>query len=707
MATPRSEPLDHLFDRDAFLTARELRVRLGENFGQLAVGLVAQRVVPSYFGKLHFRIVRQIDWKINPKVTADNTTATPERHNRSLPRGGWPARRLLSGCIFLSLMSFYAKMIAMLAAPLVVLLAFVAGGAFEKLQMSRNVAEITRLSAYAVELGKLVHELQKERGRSSGFLASGGARFGEELEAQRAVTNQAAASAREARVQRPVEASSTDMDAIVGAADEALSDLTPLRARVTSRSLSPSDAVRSYTAMIDALLAAAAKLPDHCMDARLSRSLRAYAAFLVLEEQTGLERAALSAAFARDELDGEDLKDVYFALAKQEAAAATFAASARRDHGQRLERLASDPAVVEAGRMQAVALALTRQGGFGVDPEAWFGAATAKLERLFAIESSLAQELKSEAQAVARSARSGLALYLAGAAVAIVSSALVGLLALRSIRRPLRAASELALSVSAQVAASLKQQSEAATETATAVTETTAAASAIRQTAELAVRRAEAMTEAATRGMSAGELGIAAMAAGREAMQRIRAEVLAIAERIEELGERSEEVDAIARAVNSLADSSTILAINASIEAAGAGEHGARFGLVAAEVRRLSERSNGAGKDIRRIMAQIRAASESAAQAAKEGERQTKSGARRIEELGEAIRTIQGTIEESATIASGIASEADQQLRGAGQIADSMRHIRQAVAEGASGLRQIEASAMLLTEVNTQIVTVL
>ncbi len=604
-------------------------------------------------------------------------------------------------------MSFYAKMIAMLAAPLGVLLAFVAGGAFEKLQMSRNVAEITRLSAYAIELGKLVHELQKERGRSSGFLASGGASFGEELEAQRGVTNQAAASAREARVQRPVGASSTDMVAVVGAADRALSNLTPLRARVRSGSLSPSDAVRSYTAMIDALLAAAAKLPDHCMDARLSRSLRAYAAFLVLEEQTGLERAALSAAFARDELDGEDLKDVYFALAKQEAAAATFAASARRAHVQRLEGLASDPTVVEAGRMQAVALALTRQGGFGVDPEAWFGAATAKLERLFAIESSLAQELKSEAQAAARSARNGLALYLAGAAVAIVSSALVGLLALRSIRRPLRAASELALSVSAQVAASLKQQSEAATETATAVTETTAAASAIRQTAELAVQRAEAMTEAATRGMSAGELGIAAIAAGREAMQRIRAEVLTIAERIEDLGERSEEVDAIARAVNSLADSSTILAINASIEAAGAGEHGARFGLVAAEVRRLSERSNGAGKDIRRIMSQIRAASESAAQAAKEGERQTESGARRIEELDEAIRTIQGTIEESATIASGIASEADQQLRGAGQIADSMRHIKQAVAEGASGLRQIEASAILLTEVNTQIVMVL
>ncbi len=76
-----------------------------------------------------------------------------------------------------------------LVLPVVGMLAFSGFTVFDKYQTSTEMGKVLELAQVAPEISAVVHEMQKERGMSAGFIASKGDKFAQQLPAQRKATD--------------------------------------------------------------------------------------------------------------------------------------------------------------------------------------------------------------------------------------------------------------------------------------------------------------------------------------------------------------------------------------------------------------------------------------------------------------------------------------------------------------------------------------
>jgi methyl-accepting chemotaxis protein len=258
--------------------------------------------------------------------------------------------------------------------------------------------------------------------------------------------------------------------------------------------------------------------------------------------------------------------------------------------------------------------------------------------------------------------------------------------------------SELSVAASELLAAS-HQQASGATEQASAVSQVSTTIEELGSTARQIAIAAEQVASAAQQTLENLSEGQDAVDRSIQAMERIRNRVQDVSTRVLSLGERSQQIGEIIDLINDLSDETHLLALNAAIEAAGAGEHGRRFAVVAAEVKSLANRALIAAKEVKGVIAEIQQATNIAVLAAEEGGKEVERGVELAHSAGQVMDAIVMVAERTAQSGSEINLATAQQQSASEQVVETMREVADVARQTAAGARQMSESAQMLTAI--------
>ena len=245
----------------------------------------------------------------------------------------------------------------------------------------------------ASALANLLHETQKERGATAGFIGSNGAKFVTALPNQRKLTDQKIASLLKILKAYHNKYGSPDMHAAMSKNVKNINRIKEIRKKVSALKISTKDAIGYYTGMNSGFLDTIAIIFSFSTNAAETRDLNSFYNFLMSKERAGIERAVLSNSFARNKfLPGMKVKFTKL-VTEQEAYMNSFLSTARKEFVDYYKKTVKGKEVEEVNRMRKVAFEAKTIGGFGEDATKWFGHITVKINKLKQIDDWLAQRL--------------------------------------------------------------------------------------------------------------------------------------------------------------------------------------------------------------------------------------------------------------------------------------------------------------------------
>ncbi len=257
-----------------------------------------------------------------------------------------------------------------------------------------------KIVSLTVKLSNVLHEFQKERGASAGYLNSKGKKFGDILKSQKVSTDQ------KLSILKSYLNDNNNYFTKIAKKNIDFSNINSIRNRVKSLSISTKKEVEYYTALNKSIIDTIAKfttIPKHHDIRNLMNSLLL---FISAKERAGIERAVLSGVFAKDSFTHFLYYKFVSVLSQQKALLGLFEASADEKLKDDFDRLKNSSTFKEVERMRNIAL--SKDSGFGIDATYWFKTITKKINLLKKMENEIDATLTKRADDIKSSSLFGL-----------------------------------------------------------------------------------------------------------------------------------------------------------------------------------------------------------------------------------------------------------------------------------------------------------
>lgn len=611
--------------------------------------------------------------------------------------------------------SMRMKLFIALFPLLLALIWFAGSGMLSRIGTERQMDTIGQLTTLARSTGDVVHQLQRERGMSAGFIGARGQQFRDEILVQRKLTDDALVKLNQALARTDTNLIQGNIAATLKMFKDNIQSLDATRNAISALNIEASKSTQFYTQTISGLLSFVGGIGQLSASGPMVNELAAFYSLLNLKEQAGIERALLTNVFSVDRFSDGQFRMLSDVVGKQEAWLTATRRFSSEAQAAELDKALASAEVTRALELRTIALNKAQEGGFGVKPTDWFTAQTKRIEILRQVETQAADALLAHSAALAHNARVDWQSFLAISLIALLIAIAFAMIVVRSIQQQLtntlktinemdgdltrrldvpgsdelsalnraynqaieniqhivqeiKSGALILSNASSDITDGNQDLAQRTDEQAASIVETAASmeqiSTAISQTAHNA-SEAERLTQSLANDV------LDATRVSNEASQSMAA-----------IRSSSDNIFQIVASIDEISFQTNLLALNAAVEAARAGELGKGFAVVAAEVRHLSQRCAREASLIRELVNQ--------------NMNNIGEGVQRVSASEAALKAAADTTGRMKQYVSDIARAANEQSLGVTQVHQALNQLEQVTQQNAALVSQMATASQML-----------
>jgi methyl-accepting chemotaxis protein len=222
-------------------------------------------------------------------------------------------------------------------------------------QKHESYQSIEQLALLSQSISDLVHELQKERGYTAGYIGSKGTNFADTLTQQHKESNAKLNNYKTFVSQFYASQFSQSLEKTLIDIKSSLSKLEEIRVMVVDQKISDNECTAYYTPLNQQLLSVIGQMTHLSDEAKMNNDIGAYFNLLQAKERAGIERAILTNAFALGHFPKGDYTKYVSLVTEQEIYFKTFQLLASQKELTQFNKAMNHEAVKEVGLLRDIA----------------------------------------------------------------------------------------------------------------------------------------------------------------------------------------------------------------------------------------------------------------------------------------------------------------------------------------------------------------